>query len=562
MTEAVALIPNTNALFPGRTDYLRMGYAIKAACADDPARALELFHDWCARWEGNDRFPLGNEPETVEADWSRMHPPFSIGADWLYEKAQPFGFNAAGEDFEALEDAPASDARPQAGARPVQFSDAALALRFCKQQGADVRFVTALGRWLIWNGKCWAEDETEQAYDLAVEICSAASSEALRILPKTKAERIATRVASGSVIGKVHRIARADRLLACTPAAWDANPWILNTPAGVVDLRTSALGPHDRARHCRKITAIGPEKMPTPLWDRFLHEITSGDRELQAYLQRVAGYGLTGLVREHALFFGHGAGGNGKGVLLNTMTRIMNDYAATSAMEAFTASSYDRHSTELAMLHGARFVTARETEEGRFWAESRIKQITGGDPITARFLYRDNFTFQPAFKLFIVGNHMPKLRNVDDAIRRRVHMIPFLFKPATVNLNLEEELEPEWPGILAWMIAGCLEWQRGGLRPPSIVRAATADYFAGEDVLGRWLEERCRQHRTAFTSTQALFEDFQEWCVDSGEKAGTKIGFARALSGRGIPRAEAGDANVRGFRLTLETRPPREFSAL
>jgi putative DNA primase/helicase len=268
----------------------------------------------------------------------------------------------------------------------------------------------------------------------------------------------------------------------------------------------------------------------------------------------VCGYCLTGSVREHALFFGYGGGGNGKGVFLNTATRIMGDYAATSTMEAFAASSYDRHSTELAMLHGARIVTARETEEGRYWAESRIKQITGGDPVTARYLYRDNFTYSPTFKLFVVGNHMPKLKNVDDAIRRRMNTIPFKFKPALVNMNLEEELEPEYPGILAWMIAGCLEWQRIGLQPPQVVTEETREYFAGEDLIGRWLDERCAQSADAFTLSTALYEDFQEWCATNGEQSKSKNTFCKGLSGRGTARGRDESTEERGFRLALKER--------
>src|SRR6185437_11667835 len=156
--------------------------------------------------------------------------------------------------------------------------------------------------------------------------------------------------------------------------------------------------------------------------------ITGGDAELQAFLQRFAGYCLTGVTREHAMAFGFGTGANGKGTFLNTLTGIMDSYAAVAPMETFTSSTVDRHSTELAMLRGARLVTAQETEEGRRWAESRIKALTGGDPITARLMRQDFFTFTPQFKLIIAGNHKPGLRGVDEAIRRRFHLIPFAVK--------------------------------------------------------------------------------------------------------------------------------------
>jgi putative DNA primase/helicase len=160
-------------------------------------------------------------------------------------------------------------------------------------------------------------------------------------------------------------------------------------------------------------------------------------------------------------------------------------------MTTFTASKYDQHTTDLAMLRGARIVTASETEEGRAWAEARIKALTGGDRITARFMRQDNFQYDPQFKLTIIGNYKPILRNVDDATRRRINMIPFLLKPAVVDKDLEAKLMAEAPAILQWMIEGCLDWQEHGLIRPNVVNTATSDYFADEDVFGQWLEECC-----------------------------------------------------------------------
>ena len=162
-----------------------------------------------------------------------------------------------------------------------------------------------------------------------------------------------------------------------------------------------------------------------PRWQRFLDQVTAGDQDLQRFLRRIAGYGLTGSTREHALFFFYGTGANGKGTFLNTLTAILGDYAKVAGMDTFTESHTDRHPTELAMLRGARIVAAQETEEGRRWAESRIKALTGGDPITARFMRQDFFTYTPQFKLLIAGNHKPGLRNIDEAIRRRFHLLPF-----------------------------------------------------------------------------------------------------------------------------------------
>ena len=450
MAAAVALIPNSSELFPGRTDYIRMGCAIKAACAEDQARGHEIWLEWASRWEGNDRFPTGNDPEVAAADWERMKPPFEVGAPYIFELAAGFGFNAAGEDFEALAGGPAARPDEQVDERPIQFSDAALALRFRARHAEGVKHVAAWGKWLIWDGTRWAEDDTLRAFDLSRGICSAASARALRTIADARAAtRIATKVASAQVIGAVLKIAQADRSIARTSDVWDADPWLLNTPAGTVDLQTGTLSPHDRGARCTKITAVGPASArdaDSPLWTRFLHEITGGDAELQAYLKRAVGYCLTGSVREHALFFAHGPGGNGKGVFLNTVAAILGDYATVASMDSFTATHTDRHPTDMAMLRGARLVTAQETEEGRRWAEAKVKALTGGDPITARFMRQDFFTYRPQFKLFVAGNHKPSLRNIDDAIRRRLHLIPFTFKPEQPDRDLRGEAEAGMAG--------------------------------------------------------------------------------------------------------------------
>jgi putative DNA primase/helicase len=267
--------------------------------------------------------------------------------------------------------------------------------------------------------------------------------------------------------------------LAATAQQWDADPWALNTPDGVVDLRTGEIRPHRPTDYLAKITAVGPRNTSCPLWKAHLKRILNDDADLTSYLQRVLGYALTGSTREHALFFAYGVGSNGKSVTVNTVAGILADYAQTATIETFTASFADRHTTELAALRGARLVTASETEEGRRWAESRIKMLTGGDPIRARFMRQDEFEFQPQLKLLISGNHKPGLRSVDEAIKRRFHLIPFTLTipPVERDADLTEKLKSEWPAILSWMIAGCLAWQQTRLNPPAAVRDATAAYL-------------------------------------------------------------------------------------
>jgi putative DNA primase/helicase len=216
----------------------------------------------------------------------------------------------------------------------------------------------------------------------------------------------------------------------------------------------------------------------------FLDKITDKDTELQSYLQRVSGYCLTGSVKEHALFFLYGTGANGKSVFVNTLVGIWRDYAITVSTDMLMVSNTDRHPTEIARLRGVRLVVGNEVETGRTWAESKVKSLTGGDRLQGHYMRQDFFEFDPQFKLMIIGNNKPSLRGVDEAIRWRLHLIPFTVTiPAEErDRELPEKLKTEWPAILRWAIDGCLMWQRDGLNPPAKVVDATKNYLAAEDT--------------------------------------------------------------------------------
>ena len=219
------------------------------------------------------------------------------------------------------------------------------------------------------------------------------------------------------------------------------------------------------------------------------------------------------------------------------LTEILGTYAKTAAMDTFTASKSDKHPTDMAMLRGARLVTASETEEDRAWAEARIKSLTGGDPVTARFMRQDFFTFVPTFKLTIVGNHQPALRNVDDAARRRFNIIPFIRKPERPDRQLEEKLKAEWPAILRWMIEGCLDWQQNGLARPESVAAATEAYFTEQDLLGLWLAEKCVVRQGDPHCWDTIAELYASWCTyarSAGDEPGTVKAFGPAMRRKGF----------------------------
>ena len=409
----------------------------------------------------------------------------------------------------------------RAATNEAEISEDGIALAFTHQHGGTLLFDHHVGRWFRWNGVHWRMDETDLAIDFARQLARELGNGARAI------GRAAT--AAG-----VERLARADRAHAVTSEVWDADPYLLGTPSGTIDLRTGELSDPDTTLRITKLTGAAPAHGVPVLWLRFLREALADDEELVTFLQLWSGYCLTGLTSAHALLFIYGPGGNGKSVYLNTLTSILGDYAATAAMETFAESRGDRHSTELAMLRGARLVTASETEEGRPWAEARIKSLTGGDPISARFMRQDNFTFRPQFKLTIAGNHAPALRNVDEAMRRRFNIAPFVIKPEKPDRELEEKLKAEWPRILAWMIAGARRFLSEGLTRPAAIVSATDDYFAEQDVFGQWVGERCVLRTGAFEASSRLYADWEAYAKAHGETAGTAKSFGAAMRKRNL----------------------------
>jgi putative DNA primase/helicase len=443
-----------------------------------------------------------------------------------------------------------SDVAAGADLLPPASSEEALAQRFSRRYADELRYVAAKCRWMCWDGARWREDRTLVVFDRVRGICRAASSEW-----GEKNPRDGVRLASKSTVAAVERLAQADRRHAATADQWDANRWLLNTPTGTVDLRTGDSRLHNREHYITKITAASAGGI-CPIWRRFVDRVTDGDLELQSFLQRMIGYSLTGSIQEHAVFFLYGTGANGKSVFLSTIREALGEYAKTASPSSFTASRTEQHPTDLAGLQGARLVIASETENGTRWAESKIKSLTGGDKISARFMRGDFFEYSPEFKLIFAGNHKPGLSSVDEAMRRRLHLVPFT---VTIPENerdpeLAAKLREEFPGILAWAIQGCLDWQRLGLNPPARVREATADYMYAEDAIGRWLEECCIQEPGVWTGATMLFTSWQCWASDQGEYVGSMKRFTQELEARGYRRNRTRQG--RGFTgLVLQTDP-------
>ena len=426
------------------------------------------------------------------------------------------GYQSQRENYEPADD-PA----------PPLYSDDAIGLRFSLRYKDHLRYTAALGKWSVWTGQRWRRDDTLEVPDMTRGICRESSA-------TCSDEKLAIKVASSGGVYAVERLARADRRHAMRVEDWDSDPLLFNTPTGTVDLRTGELKPHKRADHITKITRVAPGG-DCPRWVEFLNRITSGDPGLQEFLHRIVGYCLTGVTLEHAIFFLYGTGANGKSVFLSVISHILNDYATVAAMDTFMATNSDRHPTDVAQLNGARLVTASKTEDGRRWDESKLKLLTGGDEISARFMRQDFFRFKPQFKLVVAGNHKPSIRNVDEAMRRRIHLIPFTvtIPPKERDRHLTEKLIAEGPGILAWAIAGCMDWLEQGLNPPESVKSATNEYLSSEDVLGRWMDENTVLQAGHFSSSSSLYDDWKRWCDANREYVGSQKQFSQKLEQRG-----------------------------
>jgi putative DNA primase/helicase len=430
----------------------------------------------------------------------------------------------------------------------VNLTEDDVAEAFAKEYGDNLRFDHDAGRWFVWNGSRWEMNRTRKAFDFCRHLCRKYRSGQQRMASENAAEG-------------VERMASRDQRLAVTSEIWDRDPFLLGTPGGTVDLRTGVSKPASRDAYITKLTSVAPAPIGTaaPIFQKFLNEATGGDVDLQAFLQRWAGYCLTGDTSEQSLLFVYGPGGNGKGRFIAVLTEIMADYAKTATMEVFAASKHPRHLTELAMLHGARLVTASETERHQAWSESRINQLTGEDNITANFMRCDHFTFRPNFKLTLIGNHKPRLETVNEAARRRFNIVPFLHKPAEPDKTLLVKLRKEYPAILHWMIEGCLSWQNEGLKVPKVVMEATAEYFEEQDLLASWISENCELGADKKAMASKLYASFKDFATESGENPGSSTSFGSLLAQHGFQKKKTGGCNVY-FGIQLKSVSTLNFS--
>ena len=361
-------------------------------------------------------------------------------------------------------------------------TESGLAHAFARKHENEVLYDPQKGSWFVWNGTRWARDVAHKATDLMRTTADAEAG--------NRDRAVRQRICSAGAIAGALRLASADPKLVADPTKWDANPDLLGTPAGTVDLRTGELRaalPQDRIT---RLTAVGPaEWADCETWTRFVAEMVDGDVDLVDYLQRGAGYALTGNVTEQVLLVLFGSGGEGKSTLLGTLGRMMGDYAVTLPPGTLTATRADRNTADIVRLKGARLATTNETAADARWDEARLKVLTGGDTLAARNLYEGFEDWEPTHKLMVATNHKPGVGIADEALRRRLHLLTLSRRPLTPDRTLPERLKKEWPGILRWAIEGAADWYGQGLAAPEQIARSVDAYLAAADPFGAWLRD-------------------------------------------------------------------------
>jgi putative DNA primase/helicase len=424
---------------------------------------------------------------------------------------------------------------PRQSAR-FNLTDLGNAERFVYRHGENVRFCYPWGKWLVWSGSRWERDEAGRVFKLAKDTVRGIYGEAAHAEDEDRRKALAKHASGSESEAKIRAMLELSKPeVPVSPDELDAAPWLLNAPNGTVDLRTGELREHRREDLLTKMA--GAEYRPgatAPTWEAFLERALPGE-ELRGFVQRAAGYSATGDTSEQCMLINHGPGANGKSTFHEALAAALDDYAMRTPTEMLMSKRGGGVPNDVARLKGARFVTASETEEGRRLAESLIKDLTGQDTISARFMRGEFFDFKPTHKLWLSTNHTPEIRGTDNAIWRRIRLVPWAVSipPAEQDKKLPEKLRAELPGILAWCVEGCLEWRRGGLQAPDEVRRATGAYRSEMDIIGAFLRDECELGRDFKATMKAVYERYEEWCEEGGERAESKRKFNARLTERG-----------------------------
>lgn len=430
------------------------------------------------------------------------------------------------------------------------LTDLGNARRMVAWHGQDLRYVHSWGKWIIWDGTRWEIDETNEVERRAKQTIAGIYAEAASSADDDRRKTLAKWAIQSESLQRIRAmiaLAQSEAGIPIRHDRLDNQPMLLNCLNGTLDLRTGQLRKHKREDLLTKRIEVNYDpSAECPRWLKFLDRVMSGNQEMIRFLQRAEGYTLTGDVGEQCVFFMLGTGRNGKSTYIETRLALLGEYGQKAPTEMLMMKNNGGGiPNDLARLPGARLVVAAEVEQGRRLAESTVKDLTGGDTITARFLRQEFFDFIPTHKIWMYGNHKPVIKGSDEGIWRRIHLIPFEVQipENEQDPGLKRKLAEELPGILAWAVRGCLDWQQSGLGVPESVKAATAGYRAEMDVISAFVEECCTTDKNHYAKFGELYKVYTEWCNTSGERAESKRRFGDSLTERGY-KAASGTGNV------------------
>ena len=438
----------------------------------------------------------------------------------------------------------------------------------------DLRYCPQLG-WLVWDGRRWCADESGEVKRRAKLTVRAIYRDASDCEEKEQRERIAKWAHQSEAAGRIDamvEMAKTEPGIFIAQTDLDCDPWLLNVLNGTLDLKTTELRKHRREDFITKLIEVEYSPHVTcSLWEKFIARITGSGldpwndpNELARFIQKAVGYSLTADISEQCMFFLYGTGQNGKSTFLNTIRSLLGDYALHTPTDTLLMKRGDQIPNDVARLAGARFVSAVEADAGRRLAEGLIKQLTGGDRITARFMRRDFFEFDPTFKLWLSVNHKPRIRGTDTAIWRRIRLIPFSVTiPENERISdMGAKLKAEFPGILVWAVQGAKMWLKEGLKPPDSVDKATADYRKESDTIGQFIDECCELGEHETVTKADLYKRFSEWAEESGEQVPRKNEFGACIAERGFNDDQRGTHRTRvwvgiGVKVNTANAPER-----
>ena len=430
----------------------------------------------------------------------------------------------------------------------VQLTDSTNAYKMLVKYGKDIKYNPPWKKWIVWNGIRWEIDEGYQIHDKGLSMIRSIYRELLNTADLRQRLEIEKHAAqSESVRRRKAFIEAASWIpeLNVNTEELDTNPWLLNVRNGTINLQTGEFREHRQDDLITRIANVDFDpNADCPAWKKFIMEIMNYNTELIQFIQRAAGWAITGDTSEQTMFILFGTGANGKSTFLNTIMKLLGDYAIATPTETFMKKTNDSLTNDIARLRGTRFVTTAETEIGKRFSEPLIKQITGNDTMTARFLYGEYFNFIPTFKIFMATNHKPMIKGTDHGIWRRIKLIPFTTRIEEENQDkhLEEKLIKERSGILNWLIQGTQKWLEQGLKAPNTIQSATNEYRAEMDIIGNFIKECCVHLPNVEIRSRELFKCYQNWCEENNERMMSERFFGLRLKEMGMIQKRHEDA--------------------